>query len=146
MDLEGRCCYFAFRAPDQAGSWPASWTEPQLRLPLPSPVVERLQAGEDLAPTLREIALPDGTRYAVLDFMVEVPVAPLPDPKQLRRVLGWAWGARTLVTATIPAPGGNRLPPPLSLNTGSFDGRRAPTRRHIDRLKSKVAKLEARRD
>jgi hypothetical protein len=39
IDVEGRCCYFAFRAPDQAGSWPASWTEPQLRLPLPPPVV-----------------------------------------------------------------------------------------------------------
>src|SRR5215469_10398628 len=25
LDLEGRCCYFACRAPDQAGSWPASW-------------------------------------------------------------------------------------------------------------------------
>jgi len=142
IDLEGRCCYFAFRAPDQAGSWPASWTEPQLRLPLPSPVVERLQAGEDLAPTLREIALPDGTRYAVLDFMVEVPVAPLPDPKQVRRVLGWDWGVRTLVTATILDLAGN----PLFLDTGSFDGRQAHTRRHIDRLKSKVAKLEARRD
>jgi putative transposase len=64
-------------------------------------VVERLQAGEDLALTLREIALPDGTRYAVLDFMVEVPVAPLPDPRQVRRVLGWDWGVRTLVTATV---------------------------------------------
>src|SRR5258708_37858544 len=64
IDLEGRCCYFAFRAPDQAGSWPASWTKPQLRLPLPPPVVERLQAGEDLAPTLGETALPDGSGYA----------------------------------------------------------------------------------
>jgi putative transposase len=41
---------------------------------------------------------------------------------------------------------GNRLSPPLFLDTGSFDGRQAHTRRHIDRLKSKVAKLEARRD
>jgi putative transposase len=146
IDLEGRCCYFAFRAPDQAGSWPASWTEPQLRLPLPPPVVERLQAGEDLAPTLREQALPDGTRYAVLDFMVEVPVAPLPNPKQVRRVLGWDWGVRTLVTATVLDLSGNRLSPPLFLDTGGFDGRQAHTRRHIDHLKSKVAKLEARRD
>jgi len=146
IDLEGRCCYFAFRAPDQTGSWPVSWTEPQLRLPLPPPVVERLQAGEDLAPTLREIALPDGTGYAVLDFMVEVPVAPLPDPKQVRRVLGWDWGVRTLVTATVLDLSGHRLSPPLFLDTGSFDGRQAHTRRHIDRLKSKVAKLEARRD
>jgi len=146
IDLEGRCCYVAFRAPDQAGSWPASWTEPQLRLSLPPPVVECLQAGEDLAPTLREQALPDGTRYAVLDFMVEVPVAPLPDPKQVRRVLGWDWGVRTLVTATVLDLSGNRLSPPLFLDTGGFDGRQAHTRRHIDRLKRKVAKLEARRD
>ena len=146
IDLEGRCCYVALRAPDQAGSWPASWTEPQLRLPLPPPVVERLQAGEELAPTLREIALSDGTRYAVLDFMVEVPVAPLPDPKHVRRVLGWDWGVRTLVTATVLDLSGNRLSPPLFLDTGGFDGRQARTRRHIDRLKHKEALLEARRD
>jgi putative transposase len=146
IDLEGRCCYFAFRAPDQAGRWRSRWTEPQLRLPLPPPVVERLQAGEDLAPTLREQALPDGTRYAVLDFIVEVPVAPLPDPKQVRRVLGWDWGVRTLVTATVLDLSGHRLSPPLFLDTGGFDGRQAHTRRHIDRLKKKQALLEARRD
>jgi transposase len=146
LDLEGGCCYLVLRAPDQAGSWPASWTEPQLRLPLPPPVVERLQAGEDLAPTLREVARPDETRYAVLDFTVQVPVAPLPGPKQVRRVLGWDWGVRTLVTAVVVDLDGNRLSPPLFLDSGSFDGRQAHTRRHIDRLKRKVAKLEARRD
>jgi hypothetical protein len=146
IDLEGRCCYCAFRAPDQAGRWSSTWIEPQLRLPLPPPVVERLQAGEDLAPTLREQALPDGTRYAVLDFMVEVPLAPLPDPKQVRRVLGWDWGVRTLVTATVLDLSGHRLSPPLFLDTGGFDGRQAHTRRHIDRLKKKEALLEARRD
>jgi len=146
IDLEGRCCYFTFRAPDQAGSWPASWTEPQMRLPLPDPVVKRLQAGEHLAPTLREQALPDGTRYAVLDLMVEVPVAPLPDPKQVRRVLGWDWGVRTLVTAVVLDLDGQRLSPPVFLDTGGFDGRQAHTRRHIDRLKQKEALLEARRD
>src|SRR5689334_23367995 len=36
--------------------------------------------------------------------------------------------------------------PPVFLDTGGFDGRQAHTRRHIDRLKSKVAKLEGRRD
>jgi putative transposase len=146
IDLEGRCCYFAFRAPDQAGRWSPAWTEPQLRLPLPPPVVECLQAGEDLAPTLREQALPDGTRYAVLDFIVEVPVAPLPDPQQARRVLGWDWGVRTLVTATVLDLSGHRLSPPLFLDTGGFDGRQAHTRRHIDRLKKKEALLEGRRD
>jgi putative transposase len=146
LDLEGRCCYFAFRAPDQTGHWSSGWTEPQTRLPLPDPVVERLQAGENLAPTLREIAEPDGTRYAVLDLTIEVPVTPLPEHKQVQRVLGWDWGVRTLLTATILDLSGNRLSPPLFLDTGGFDGRQAHTRRHIDRLKSKVAKLEARRD
>jgi putative transposase len=89
IDLEGRCCYFAFRFPDAQGAWTRAWTEPQMRLALPDPVVERLQAGERLAPTLREIAEPGGTRYAVLDLNIEVPVAPLPDRKQVRRVLGW---------------------------------------------------------
>ena len=146
IDLKGRCCYFAFRAPDQAGQWNPTWTEPVTQLSLPDPVLEHLQAGESLAPTLREKALPDGTRYAVLDFIVEVPVSPLPDPQQVRRILGWDWGVRTLVTATVVDLSGNRLSPPLFLDTGGFDGRQAHTRRHIDGLKKKVAKLEARRD
>ena len=146
IDLEARCCYFAFRAPDQAGRWSPTWTEPQMRLPLPDPVLERLKAGENLAPTLREIAEADGTRYAVLDLIIEVPVPELPEHVQIRRVLGWDWGVRTLVTATVVDLSGNRLSPPLFLDTGGFDGRQARTRRHIDRLKSKVAKLEARRD
>ena len=68
IDVQGRCCYLAFRFPDEQGVWAPAWTEPQLHLPLPDPVVQRLQAGERLAPTLREIAEPDGTRYAVLDL------------------------------------------------------------------------------
>ena len=146
IDLEGCCCYLAFRFPNERGVWAKAWTEPLTCLPLPDPVVERLQAGEGLAPTLREIAEPDGTRYAVLDLIIEVPVTPLPEQKQVQRVLGWDWGVRTLLTATILDLSGNRLSPPLFLNTGGFDGRQAHTRRHIDRLKKKVAKLEARRD
>ena len=146
IDLEERCCYLAFRAPSEQGVWAKAWIEPQMRLPLPDPVVERLQAGESLAPTLREIADPDGTRYAVLDLIIEVPVLPLSDPQQVRRILGWDWGVRTLVTATVVDLSGNRLSPPLFLDTGSFDGQQAHTRRHIDRLKKKVARLEARRD
>ena len=136
LDLEGRCCYFAFRAPDQSGDWVPPGPSRRRALPLPDPVVERLQAGESLAPTLREIAEPDGTRYAVLDLIVEVPVTPLPDLKGVRRVLGWDWGVRTLVTATVLDLEGNRLSPPLFLDTGGFDGRQAHTRRHIDRLKT----------
>ncbi|HEY6408311.1 MAG TPA: transposase [Ktedonobacteraceae bacterium] len=146
IDLQGRCCYFAFRAPSSQGIWAKTWTEPQMRLPLPDPVVEYLKAGESLAPTLREIVEPDGTRYAVLDLIIEVPVTELPDPVLVRRVLGWDWGVRTLVTATVVDLSGNRLSAPLFLDTGGFDGRQAHTRRHIDRLKKKVAKQTARRD
>ncbi len=137
IDLEGRCCYFAFRAPDQTGRWPTSWTGPQIQLPLPNPVVERLIQGAVLAPTLREQDEPDGTRYAVLDVIIEVPISAPPEREQVRRVLGWDWGVRTLVTATVVDLSGNRLAPPLFLDTGGFDGRQAHTRRHIDLLKSK---------
>jgi putative transposase len=102
--------------------------------------------GAVLAPTLREIAEPDGSRYVVLDLIIDVPVPELPASAQIQRALGWDWGVRTLVTATVLDLAGNRLSPPLFLDTGGFDGRQARTRRHIDRLKSKVAKLEARRD
>jgi transposase len=146
IDLEGRCCYLAFRSPDAQGGWTKAWTEPQMQLPLPDPVVQRLRAGESLAPTLRERTDPDGTCHAVLDLIIEVPVTPLPDPQQVRRVLGWDWGVRTLVTAVVVDLVGNRLSPPLFLNTGGLDGRQAHTRRHIDRLKHKVAQLEAWRD
>ena len=146
IDLEGGCCYLALRVPDQAGSWPAAWREPQLRLPLPDVVLQRLQAGEQLAPTLREQVLPDGRRYAALDFMLQVPVAAPADLKGVRRVLGWDWGVRTLVTAVVLDLEGHRLSPPLFLDSGGFDGRQARTRRHIDRLKAKVARLQVRLD
>jgi hypothetical protein len=41
--------------------------------------------------------------------MLEVPVAPLPDPQQVRRLLGWDWGIRSLVTATVLDLDGQRL-------------------------------------
>ena len=146
IDLEGCCCYFAFRSPAETNIWASTWTEPQLRLPLPDPVVARLQTGAAVAPTLREIREPDGTRYAVLDFIVEVPVTDLVEWNQVQRVLGWDWGVRTLVTATVLDLDGTQVAPPLFLDSGGFDGRQAHTRRHIDRLKKKAAKLEARRD
>ena len=146
FDVEARCCYFAFRSPDETGAWRRAWTEPQMCLPLPDPVIERLQEGAPLAPTLREITEPNGTRYAVLDVIIEVPLTEPVEWNQVQRVLGWDWGVRTLVTATVLDLDGTRLAPPVFLDTGGFDGRQAHTRRHIDRLKSKVAKVEARRD
>ena len=146
IDLQGRCAYFTFRFPDEAGVWARAWTEPQMLLPLPDPVVERLQAGAALAPTLREIREPDGTRYAVLDFIVEVDVPEPADWTKVQRVLGWDWGVRTLVTATVLDLDGKQVAPPLFLDSGGFDGRQARTRRHIDRLKKKEALLQAQRD
>jgi putative transposase len=146
IDLECGCVYFAFRCPDEQGIWAPTWTEPQMRLALPDSVVARLKAGAALAPTLREIACPDGTRYAVLDFIVAVDVPESADWNKIQRVLGWDWGVRTLVTATILDLDGKRVAPPLFLDSGGFDGRQAHTRRHIDRLKKKVATLQARRD
>jgi putative transposase len=146
IDLLGGCCYLALRCPDEHGAWPASWTEPQVRVPLPDALVQPLVHGAVLAPSLREVSEADGSRYAVLDFSVEVPVPQPPEPAQVQRVLGWDWGVRTLVTAVVLDLSGNRLSPPLFLDTGGFDGRQAHTRRHIDRLKAKVATLETRRD
>ena len=82
----------------------------------------------------------------MLDFIVEVSVPVPADWQHVQRVLGWDWGVRTLVTATVVDLEGNRLAPPLFLDTGGFDGRQAHTRKHIDCLKRKVAKLEARRE
>jgi len=146
LDAQKRVIFFAFRFPDAAGRWTRKWAEPEMALTLPDAVVERLQGGTPLAPMLREIPEPDGTRYAVLDFIIEVPVPALAEPMQIQRVLGWDWGVRTLVTATVVDLSGNRLAPPLFLDSGGFDGRQAHTRRHIDRLKKKVAKLERQRD
>jgi hypothetical protein len=70
------------------------------------------------------------------------PLTELPQSTQIQRVLGWDWGVRT----TVVDRSGNRLSPPLFLDTGGFDGRQANTRRHIDGLKSRVARLSARRD
>ena len=37
LDLEGHCCYFAFRFPDDTGVWVRKWTEPQNSAPLARP-------------------------------------------------------------------------------------------------------------
>lgn len=146
LDPEKRVVFFAFRFPDEEGRWRRTWAQRELALSLPDPVVERLRAGTALAPTLREIREADGTRYAVLDFIVEVSVPAPAEFGRVRRVLGWDWGVRTLVTATVVDRSGNRLSPPLFLDTGRFDGQQAHTRKQIDGLKAKVTKLEKQRD
>jgi putative transposase len=80
----------------------------------------------------------------VLDLMVEVPVAPAPAWEEVERVLGFDWGVRTLVTACAVDLEGHQVGRPFFLDTGSFDGRQARTRRQVDLLKGKVERLQAR--
>jgi hypothetical protein len=88
----------------------------------------------------------DGSRYAVLDFMVAVPVAPAPEWAACQHVLGFDWGVRMLVTASVVNLNGQQIGHPFFLDTGPFDGRQARLRRQIDRLKAKVAALEQQRE
>ncbi len=146
IDLDQRMVTLAMRFPDQEGKWSRSWREKTMRLPLPDPVISRLKAGEALAPTLREIQQADGSRYAVLDLIVNVPVSEPDEWGEMHSVLGFDWGVRMLVTATVVDLEGHQVGRPFFLDTGPFDGRQARTRRQIDLLKAKVTKLEARRD
>jgi transposase len=95
---------------------------------------------------LREIVEADGTRYAVLDFIVEVPVERASPFEEIQSVLGFDWGVRVLVTASVVDLDGHQIGRPFFLDTGPFDGRQARLRRQIDQLKTKVARLEQQRD
>ena len=95
------------------------------------------------APTLREIRSDDGSRLAVLDLILEVPATYVRDLDQERRVLGWDWGIRSLITVSIlEKPEGNgqesyrQISRPVFLESGGLDGRQARLRREIDRLKA----------
>ena len=84
---------------------------------------------------------PDGSRVAVLDLILEVPTKLIPPLSQERRVLGFDWGVRSLITASVveQRPGKTRYPQvsrPVFLDTGGIDGRQARLRREIDRLKA----------
>jgi transposase len=77
---------------------------------------------------------------------VEVPVeqpAPLED---MQPVLGFDWGVRMLVTASVVDPDGHQLGRPFFVDSGPFDDRQTRLRRQIDRLKTKVTQLERQRD
>lgn len=146
LDLEREQVTLAIRFPDETGKWARKWREQTMILALPEPILTRLKQGEALAPTLREIIEADGTRYAVLDFIVQVPA---PEPaawSDMRFVLGFDWGVRTLFTASVVDLEGHQVGRPFFLDTGPFDGQQARTRRQIDQLQAKVARLEARRD
>ncbi len=144
LDLDTGVARFRFRYPDEAGIW--HWRKVDTVIPLPDCVKERLSIGELLAPTLREEYLTDGSRIAVLDFIIEMEKADLPAWENVERVLGADWGIKTLLTATAVNEHSEQVGRPFFLNTGGFDGRQARTRRQIDELKSKVAKGEEQRD
>jgi putative transposase len=144
LDLEHRQISLALRCPEDNGAWRRTWTRHQITFALPEPVAERVEAGEALAPTLRETVEPDGSRSAVLDLIVEVPVVPAPAWEEVMHVLGFDWGVRTLVTACAVNLEGQQVGRPFFLDTGGFDGRQSRTRRQIDLLKSKEERLEAR--
>lgn len=146
LDLEKRSLTLALRTPDEALKWPRNWREHTIQMALPGIVVERCKAGKTQAPNVREICDPDGTRYAVLDFSVEVPIeSPVPF-EEMHTVLGFDWGVRVLVTASVVDLDGHQVGHPFFLDTGPFDGRQARLRRQIDQLKAKVARLEKQRD
>jgi hypothetical protein len=145
-DLDQKSLTLALRTPDEQGTWARNWREKTIQMTLPDLVVERARAGKPLAPSLRETLSTDGARYAVLDFIVEVPVEKLSSFEEIQTVLGFDWGVRVLVTASVVDLDGHQVGHPFFLDTGPFDGRQARLRRQIDRIRAKVAELEKRRD
>ncbi len=133
--------YFHLRSPDALGKWAwGAWSE---EIPLPATVFTYLWQEEATtqAPTLREIRSDDGNRVVVLDLMLEVPAKYVSPLEQETRVLGFDWGVRSLITASIlEKPEGDepyrQVSRPVFLDTGGIDGRQARLRREIDRLKA----------
>jgi putative transposase len=87
LDLDAETAALRFRFPDEEGDW--QWLRQPVVLTLPACVLDRLKQGEELAPTLREHMLPDGSRLAVLDLVVQVSKAKLPAWETTGRVLGF---------------------------------------------------------
>jgi hypothetical protein len=147
FDQDAGTATLRFRFPNEAGRW--QWSVDSITFTLPAVLVERLKAGEPLAPTLRELTKPDGSRVAVLDVCVQAKCAEMPDWCQVERVLGFDWGVNNLITAVVlqHTPSDPERPlqisRPLFLNTGGLDGHQARTRRQIDELKAVRDKLAA---
>jgi len=146
LDLDAKTLTLALRAPDETGKWARNWRDKTIQVALPEVVVVRAKAGKMLAPTLREIIESDGTRYAVLDVIIDVPVKEQAAVEEMQTVLGFDWGIRVLVTASVVDLDGHQIGRPFFVDTGPFDGRQARLRRQIDQLKAKIARLEKQRD
>jgi len=141
LDLEAGTASLLFRFPDEEDRW--QWRKTPTLLTLPHIVQDRLKHGGRLAPTLREHVRPDGSRIAVLDFIVQVPKEPLPDWEAIDTVLGFDWGVHGFITAVVLDAQGQQVSRPWFLQTGGMDGHQARTRRQIDQLKAKREQCSA---
>ncbi len=141
LDLEAGTASLLFRFPDEAGVW--QWRKTPTLLVLSQIVQNRLKQGSRMAPTLREHICPDGSKIAVLDFIVQVPKAPLPDWETIERIIGFDWGVHGLITAVVLDAQGNQVSRPFFLQTSGIDGHQARTRRQIDQLKARRETLPA---
>jgi putative transposase len=87
----------------------------------------------------------------VLDLFVDMATLAPVDWTSIHRVLGFDWGVRTLVTATVLEPGEGEEPyrqssRPFFLDTGGFDGRQARNRKQTDHVKRHMEDLIQQRD
>jgi putative transposase len=145
LDLDRGRASLLFRFPDEVGKW--QWRKEPVEISLPECVITRLKEGLHMAPTLRELVKADGSRVAVLDVIIQVKKAELAEWKTVERVLGFDGGVHGLLTAVVLGP--NPVEPdkpvqlsrPLFVNTGGLDGHQARTRRQIDQLQAKRARL-----
>lgn len=133
--------WLKLRAPDEAGRW--QWGAWSSDIALPLHVQAFLENGAvPQAPTLREVRSFAGERVAVLDVILDVPAKYVSPLEQEKRVLGFDWGIRSLITVSIlempdtPGEPSRQVSRPVFLDTGGIDGRQARLRREIDRLKS----------
>jgi hypothetical protein len=137
-ELKHAGLWLKLRTPDASGTW--AWGEWSQQIALPEAVFAYLaEAAVPQAPTLREITSADGSRVAVLDVMLEVPAVSVSPLEQERRVLGWDWGVRSLITVSVLEMSEGDEPSrqvsrPVFLDSGGLDGRQARLRREIDRL------------
>src|SRR5215472_17413491 len=127
------------RSPDPQGTW--AWGAWSPEIPLPAAVCASLEQGATpLAPTLREVEHRDAAAIAVLDLILDVPTRKVPAQASERRVLGFDWGVRSLITPSVveKSPGKKypQVSRPVFLDTGGIDGSQARLRREFDQLKA----------
>jgi hypothetical protein len=113
MDLDRKQVTLATRTPDASGAFARSWRDRRAVILLPDVLVERIESGSIQAPNVREVVEPDGTSYAALDFIAEVEVEETDSFAQMQAILGFDWGIRVLVTASVVDLSGHQLGHPF---------------------------------